>query len=213
MRLPDFESDGVQLYLGDNLPILHRMVEIGYSYDLLLTDPPFGIGNFVQTSGNVRGDAVKWNESPPSQEQIGLAVEATGNQIIWGANYMNCFPDIGGAIVWVKNQPMPNFSKADIASCSFHKRVELYEQTWTNYVNTKSTNHPAERPVALYKWCIEKYTMPTDSILDPFMGSGTTGVACVQTGRKFIGIEIDPGYFEIAKRRIQEAQLQTRMEI
>ncbi len=63
------------------------------------------------------------------------------------------------------------------------------------------------------KWLIEIMTNPGDTILDPFMGSGTTGVACVQTGRNFIGIEIDPAYFEIAKRRIEQAQMQMVMPL
>jgi DNA modification methylase len=63
------------------------------------------------------------------------------------------------------------------------------------------------------RWAIENYTNEGDTILDPFMGSGTTGVACVQTGRNFIGIEIDPTYFAIAERRIKEAQMQLRLEV
>jgi len=73
--------------------------------------------------------------------------------------------------------------------------------------------HPTQKPLDLLKYLILTYTNDAMTILDPFMGSGTTGVACVQTGRNFIGIEIDPGYFEIAKKRIEQAQLQIRMEI
>jgi len=71
--------------------------------------------------------------------------------------------------------------------------------------------HPTQKPLELMKWVLENYTNEGDTILDPFMGSGTTGVACVQTGRNFIGIEIDPGYFAIAERRIKEAQMQGRL--
>jgi len=73
--------------------------------------------------------------------------------------------------------------------------------------------HPTQKPVALFEYLIRTYTNEGDTVLDITMGSGTTGVACVQTGRKFIGIEIEPKYFEIAKKRIQQAQLQIRMEI
>jgi site-specific DNA-methyltransferase (adenine-specific) len=73
--------------------------------------------------------------------------------------------------------------------------------------------HPTQKPVALYEYLTRTYTNEGDTVLDFTMGSGTTGVACVQTGRKFIGVEIDPTYFEIAVKRIKEAQLQTRMEI
>ena len=73
--------------------------------------------------------------------------------------------------------------------------------------------HPTQKPLALMTWIVENYTNPTDTILDPFMGSGTTGVACVQTGRNFIGIEKDRGYYEIAEKRIKEAQMQLRLNI
>ena len=72
--------------------------------------------------------------------------------------------------------------------------------------------HPTQKPVALMAALIGQYTQPGATVLDPFMGSGTTGVACVQTGRNFIGIEIDPGYAEIARQRIEKAQLQARQE-
>ena len=77
----------------------------------------------------------------------------------------------------------------------------------------KKIDHPSPKPIELYKWIINWISSPGDTILDPFMGSGTTGVACIQTGRKFIVIEIDEGYFNIAKDRIAEAQLQMRMPI
>jgi DNA modification methylase len=67
-------------------------------------------------------------------------------------------------------------------------------------------DHPTQKPIALMKYLIEKLTQPGDTVVDLFMGSGTTGVACVQTGRRFIGIEVDPTYYAIAERRIAEAQ-------
>ena len=76
-----------------------------------------------------------------------------------------------------------------------------------------NNGHPTPKPVKVTKWLIENTTNEGDTILDPFMGSGTTGVACVQTGRNFIGIEIEPKYYEIAERRIKEAQMQIRMPI
>ena len=78
---------------------------------------------------------------------------------------------------------------------------------------TDSPLHPAQKPLALLTYLIEKATQPEDTVLDPFMGSGTTGVACVQTGRRFIGIEIDPKYYEIAQRRIAEAEAQLRLPL
>jgi DNA modification methylase len=80
-------------------------------------------------------------------------------------------------------------------------------------INGGQKYHPTQKPDWIIKRMIYASTNLNNFILDPFMGSGTTGVACVQTGRKFIGIEIDPGYFEIAVKRIKEAQLQMRLEV
>ena len=194
------------LYLGDCMDILPTLDKV----DAVITDPPFGVGNFVQISGNIRGEAVTWNDSGPSSEFFQLLREKSMNRVIWGANYFNCFEGAGG-LVWVKNQPMPNMSKAEMASVSWGNKVELINLTWTNYVNTKESNHPCERPVGLYKWCIDLVPNHPETILDPFMGSGTTGVAAVQMGRKFIGIEREPKYFDIACKRIEQAAAQGQM--
>ena len=194
------------LYLGDCMDILPTLGKV----DAVITDPPFGVGNFIQISGNVRGEKVTWNESGPSAEFFQLLKEKSTHRVIWGANYFNCFEGAGG-LVWVKNQPMPNMSKAEMASTSWGNKVELISLTWTNYVNTKESTHPCERPVGLYKWCIEQVPKQPQTILDPFMGSGTTGVAAIQLGRKFIGIEREPKYFDIACQRIEQAVAQGQL--
>ena len=193
------------LYLGDCMDILPTLDKV----DAVITDPPFGVGNFVQSN---RGAPVAWNESGPSVEFFQMLIEKSEHRVIWGANYFNCFEGAGG-LVWVKNQPMPNMSKAEMASVSWGNKVELINLTWTNYVNTKESDHPCERPVLLYKWCIEQVPKNPQTILDPFMGSGTTGVAAIQLGRKFIGIEREPKYFDIACQRIEQAVAQGHLFI
>jgi len=76
-----------------------------------------------------------------------------------------------------------------------------------------AAGHSAGTPQPLMEWWMRYIVPPGGTVLDPFMGSGTTGVACVQTGRNFIGIEIDPGYFAIAQKRIEDAQAQMRMKL
>lgn len=200
---PYYQDNWCTIYNADCREVLPSLTPI----DLVLTDPPFGVGNFVQTSGNVRGEKVLWNDEPPAPEVFALLRQVSKHRIIWGANYFNCFEEDGGAIVWVKNQPMPNFSKADIASCSFHKRVELYTQTWTNFVNTKETDHPCERPVSLYAWCLSKYAKQNHIVLDPFLGSGAVARAAKSLGMKAIGIEISEEYCEIAVKRLAQNPL------
>jgi site-specific DNA-methyltransferase (adenine-specific) len=174
-------------------------------FELAIVDPPFGIGNFVQTSGNVRGKEVEWNNEIPNHLYFHLLRRVSKHQIIFGANYFNQFDDSGGAIVWVKNQPMPNFSKAVIASCSFHKKVELYEQTWTNFVNSKETDHPCEMPIALYQWLLKNYAKPGDKILDTHLGSGSSRIAAYKMGFDFWGYEIDKDYFDAQEKRFKQA--------
>ena len=97
-------------------------------------------------------------------------------------------------------------------SKSYPKSIITINSVSNECNNTKRV-HPTQKPVALYEYLINTYTNPGDTVADISMGSGTTGVACVQTGRNFIGIEIEPKYFEIAEKRIAEAQLQMRMPI
>ena len=205
------ETEHGVLHCGDCLDILPTLAD--KSVDLVLTDPPFGIGNFVQTGGNVRGDRVEWNEAVPPQAAFNEMIRASRHQIIWGANFFNCFPKCGGAIVWVKNQPMPNFSKAEIASCTYHKKTEIVTITWTNFVNNKVSSHPCERPVELYQWCLTKYTNIGNTILDPFAGSGTTAIACIRLNRKYILIEKEEKYCEIAAKRIETELDQTVIDL
>ena len=195
-----------KLYLGDCRDILPTLGKV----DLVCTDPPFGMGNFVQTSGNVRGNAVEWNDSIPGPEVFDMIRAISRHRIIWGANFFNCFEPLGGAIVWDKAQPMPNFSKADIASCTHFKKTEIVRIPWTNFVVTHKgeTDHPCERPVELYRWCIDYLPAPINLVLDPYLGSGSCGVAAVQMGRDFIGVEREERYFDIACRRIEQAQRQ-----
>ena len=194
------------LLKGDCLEILPHLEPV----DLVLTDPPYGIGNFVQVTGNIRGEKVYWNDTIPKREVFETIKQISKHRIIFGANYFNCFEKNGAAVVWVKNQPMPNFSKAEIASCSFGKKVEVVEITWTNFVNSKESKHPCERPVALYEWCIN-YSPSASLVLDPFLGSGTTAVACERLNRRWIGIEISLDYCRIAKQRIENERKQRKL--
>lgn len=202
------------LYLGDCLEILPTLGNV----DAAITDPPFGVGNFVQVTGRLRGRgdergrAVTWNETAPPVEFFELLRAITKHRIIWGANFFNCFEDRGGAIIWDKCQSMPNFSKADIASCTHFQKTEIVRLPWTNFTvrHKAESDHPCERPVDLYEWCI-RYLPGIKSVIDPYMGSGTTGVACAKLGRKFIGIEIEPKYFDIACERIRKAYDQPDM--
>lgn len=209
------EIGNATLYLGDCMDILPTLDKV----DAVITDPPFGVGNFVQTTGTIRGRGaekgklVEWNESAPPPEFFELLKTMSTHRIIWGANFFNCFEDKGGAIIWDKAQPMPNFSKADIASCTHFQKTEIVRIPWTNFTVARmaKTDHPCERPVELYEWCIEYLPGKINTVLDPFLGSGSCGVAALQLGRKFIGIEKEARYFDIACKRIEQAVAQGQL--
>lgn len=202
------------LYLGDCLEVMPTLGKV----DAVVTDPPFGVGNFVQATGKLsgrgarRGKAVEWNEAPPPPEFFAMIRTLSKHRIIWGANFFNCFEDRGGAIIWDKAQAMPNFSKADIASCTHFQKTEIVRIPWTNFTVTHKaeTDHPCERPVALYDWCI-RYLPNVRSVLDPFMGSGSCIVAAAKLGLSAVGIEREEAFFDAACKRIREAYAQPDM--
>lgn len=193
------------LYLGDCREILPTLDKV----DAVITDPPYGIakkwkGGSGHGWGKARGDAGlrnEWDADVPSDDLMETILAKGDEQIIWGGNYFN-LPPSRCWLIW--NKPERGFSLAEA------------ELAWTNRDNVvrvfdcprsePGREHPTQKPVALMVWCVEKTKAKT--ILDPFMGSGTTGVAAVQMGRQFIGIEREPAYFEIACRRIEDAQRQ-----
>ncbi|MCH9717657.1 MAG: site-specific DNA-methyltransferase [Gammaproteobacteria bacterium] len=192
----------------DNMQMMARYDD--NHFDLAIVDPPFGIGNFVQT--NNRGDKVEWNESSPSEEYFTELKRVSKNRIIFGANYFNCFEEKGGAIVWIKNQPMPNFSKCVIASCSFHKKTELYTQTWTNFkAKDRVGIHPCEMPVSIYEWILMNYAKDGDKILDTHLGSGSIAIACHNLGFDLTACELDKEYYDKAMKRLKHHESQLRL--
>jgi hypothetical protein len=214
---PDWQSDDgrVRLYRGDCLEVLPHIEPVV----LVLTDPPFGIGNFVQTSGRIKGrgknigKAVPWNKSGMADGVLPMLRRMSKHRIIWGANYFNCFEDKFGAIVWDKCQPMPNFSKVEVASCTHFKKTEVVRIPWTNSEAGRlaATDHPCERPVDLYEWCLDYIPGARDGlVLDPYMGSASSAVACVRKGRPYIGVEISEEYFDIAVKRIKDAIVESK---
>jgi len=217
---------GVELYCGDCLEVM-KEIEAG-SVDAVVTDPPYGIALANHDIGNRRRASEYRIANDHSQEVGNIVLHwCTEHKLptIVFANPMKAWPgkwrqflvwDKGGAVggggdtfmCWKQTWELLQVArtgklngKRDSAILKFHMRPQ------------DSVYHPAQKSLALMAYLIEKTTQPGDTVLDPFMGSGTTGVACVQPGRNFIGIEIDPHYFEIAQKRIAEAQAQMRLAI
>jgi len=182
-------------------------------FELAIVDPPYGIGVASMNIGartilNRSCDRKDWDKYSPDPSYFDELRRVSCEQIIWGANYFNCFGGNFGAIVWDKDNPLPTASRCEIASYSKHARVAYYKQTWTNYVNSKSTNHPTEKPVALYRWLLQNYAKTGDKIIDTHSGSGSCAIACHIEKHDFLAIEKDPDYHAASVKRLEEVRAQ-----
>lgn len=183
-------------------------------FDLAIVDPPYGIGNWVQITGNVYGNSkeVTWNDHIPSEEYFDELKRVSKERIIWGSNYYNSFNENGGAIVWWKRiKPETNLSECEIASYSRLKRVAFVDMVWQNVNRGEPTIHPCQKPVKLYEWLLINYAKPGQKIFDSHMGSGSSAIACNNLGFEYVGCELDEDYFEAACKRIEQHAQQQRL--
>ena len=202
------------LILGDCLPELRKMKT--RSIDLLLTDPPYGIGHGTNRSASTiyRYFVPKpWDSKTPVPAVFHELLRVAEKHIIWGGNYFShILPSTNAWLVWYKKDGLPSlqYSDCEMAWTSCGTKSKVFNCRQGGFVkDSKETlvAHPTRKALEVMKWCIELHSKPGDTILDPFMGSGTTGVACALLGRNFIGIERDPEYMRMATRRITLAKL------
>lgn len=190
---------GQRLILGDCLEV---MPELG-RFDAVVTDPPYGLGKRMQggTWGAQKHNEgfLKWDLESPQwlPEYIGQTPA-----IVWGGNYFN-FGASRCWLIWDKVNAVPTMADFEMAWTNLDKPAARKSLP----VGRVAHGHPTEKPVRLMRWCLEKIP-DAETILDSFMGSGTTLVACQKLGRRGTGIEIDPEYFEIACKRVDEATRQ-----
>ncbi len=193
------------LYLGDCLEVMKQLPD--KSVDAVITDPPYGV-NMLRGDSKVKGKIIGDKQPPDIRWLVKYPA------IIWGGNnFCDQFPRSTGWLVWYKYAcDKSEHSQAELAWTNCIKTIRHWSEQFTGFMRQREGQyHPTQKPTGLMRWCIGMISKENDIILDPFMGSGTTGVACVQTGRKFFGIEIDPTYFDIAVKRIKEAQMQPRL--
>lgn len=209
------------LYCGDCRDILPTLTGI----EAVISDPPYGM-NANTDSRRFSGGKAENNRRPGQGTNHAAVIgddvpfdpmpwlEVGSDVILWGANHYASALPIGRTLVWLKKPPAlfgTFLSDAEIGwqsgGCgvwAFYKQFTI--QTRLVEADTTIPVHPTQKPVALMEWCVARVKGVT--VLDPFMGSGTTGVACARMGRAFVGVEIDPGYFDIACRRMEAAQRQ-----
>lgn len=200
-----------ELWVGDCREILPTLPKV----DAVITDPPYGIkrdGKPPSTSshGGHKGyEFMGWDDGRPDGSLIDLVCVAADRTVIWGGNYFaDLLPPTSKWLVWDKGQRIDQ-ADAELAWTSMQGALRVFTLNRVA-IATDGAVHPTQKPVALMEWCITQAGEP-QTILDPFMGSGTTGVACMNLGRSFIGIERERKYFDIACRRIEDAQRQGRM--
>ena len=201
------------LYLGDCREILPTLCKV----DAVVTDPPYGIAYKPLRGSNgskMWGDATVRGDDAPFDPAPFLGPHAT---ILWGANnFAARLPDSNGWLIWDKCPRGPRegfvYSHCEMAWTSFMGRVQKFSQEWEGAARGGETfDHPTQKSTDLMRWCIKLLPAPATLILDPFMGSGTTGVAAINLGRKFIGVEIEAKYFDVACKRIEQATRQPDM--
>jgi len=190
-----------RLILGDCLQVMPTLGR----FDAVVTDPPYGIGANKQTLGTGKKNFSKgvsdWDKKKPL---IGVVMGISNSQCIWGGNYFtDQLQPTNDWLIWHKKNDGLSFSECEMAWTNFGKQVRHISHHWGG----EEKLHPTMKPLKVMEWCLGFLPNAT-TILDPFMGSGTTLVACAKLGRKGTGIELDPDYFDIACRRVEEAYRQ-----
>lgn len=221
--IKDVTIGDCRLILGDCLEVMPLLGE----FYAVVTDPPYGInfGTFNRTNKSFNGKRVKankykngdWDSDFDFSKYLPAILDASQNAIVWGGNYFPCLwaRPVKSIIFWNKHQPVDNFSDGELAWSNLNIPAKHIDFPYYGNIEGKTSaskkQHPTQKPVEVMRRCIGFLPENSQTILDPFMGSGTTGVACVKLGRKFTGIELDADYFDIACERIREAYKQPDM--
>ena len=205
-----------RLYLGDCREILPTLPQV----DACITDPPYGIGEAAGKSATRKGLGPtidygddSWDDKPIDDDLIRMVREAGKWAVIFGGNYY-AMPPAKCWLVWDKENGDNDFADCELAWTNLPKAVRRIRYLWNGMLRANGEargDHPTQKPIGVMAWAINHVPAPNRLILDPFMGSGTTGVAAMNLGRSFIGIEREPKYFDIACRRIEDAQRQGRL--
>lgn len=198
------------LYLGDCLEVLPTLGKV----DAVITDPPYGIGAGEMNLGKWRTSRMEksdWDAAAPLDDVL-LALIALGERaVIFGGNYFG-LPPTRNYLVWDKGAGFKgrDFAECEMAWCSWDGNARVLTHDPLARGDYRDKQHPTQKPVPVMAWAI-RHAGDAPLILDPFMGSGTTGVAAILLGRKFIGIEREPRYFDIACRRLEQAANQGQL--
>jgi site-specific DNA-methyltransferase (adenine-specific) len=210
-------TDKITITQEDNMELMARYPDNYFS--LAIVDPPYQNIDAIGLMDNKKKgkQATKRtnyhlfeNIAPDNKYYLELE-RVSKNQIVWGGNYLGL---CGGVIVWQKNGTA--FGEGEVAICSTHKSVQIFEFTWNGMLqgdmkNKETRIHPTQKPVALYKWLLDKYAKPNDKILDTHLGSMSIAIACADYGFELVGCELDKEYYEAGIKRVQNHIAQQRL--
>lgn len=198
MQVEEF-GDAV-VYCGDCREIVPELGAV----EAVITDPPYGIGWAANPHQSMREAGVKasdWDNRPVSG--LETLISKGRIQVVWGGNYYP-LPPSRGWLVWRKTAAPPSMADCELAWTNQDMNARLFSYGHAANIDGRY-GHPTQKPEALMRWTIE--IMPrARTIMDPFMGSGTTGVAALQLGRHFIGVDTEQAYFDMACRRLEAAE-------
>lgn len=172
--------------------------------DAVVTDPPYGIGAGRMSFGAWRTSRMEKGDWDSETPDLSAIVEMKVPAVIWGGNYFS-LPPSRRWLMWDKGAGFRNrdFAECEMAWCSEDGNSKVLNRDPLACGDYRDKRHPTQKPVAVMEWSLSH--VRGDMVIDPFMGSGTTGVACIRTCRQFIGVEREPKYFDIACSRIRRA--------
>ena len=211
---PYYQEPGITIYCGDAREILPFLDPV----DLVLTDPPYGIGenhHRVASRGKLARPTdygvFDWDSEPASPEEIKATLSAARQCIIWGGNYFG-LPPSPGWLVWDK-QNSGDFADCELAWTNLKMAVRIFRFMWNGMIRAGESRgvkrvHPTEKPVELMRWCLS-LVPEAHTVIDPFCGSGPVLRAAKDLGRQAIGIDISPACVEIARNRLAQGVLLT----
>jgi DNA modification methylase len=197
------------LYLGDCREILPTLGRV----DAIVTDPPYGIG---EAAGKNKSRSVMatskdygnqtWDNAPPPGWLVEMLRDVSRFQVIFGGNYFS-LPPSSCWLVWDKKNGNNDFADCELAWTNLPKAVRRIEWLWHGMIRKGSDvrEHPTQKPLGVMAWALDQLPDDVRTVCDPFMGSGTTGVAALQKGLAFVGIEREPAYFDVACERLTGA--------
>jgi site-specific DNA-methyltransferase (adenine-specific) len=207
-------TDKIEITNEDNMLLMARYPD-NY-FDLAIVDPPYGIGAVKNIGRRKKWRSYKkelhikkeWDNNVPTDNYFEQLFRVSKNQIIWGANYFE-LPAVKGIIAWDKVCDKTDFSDFELAWSSFDVGAKIFRLPIQS--ESQRRIHPTQKPVALYKWLLDKYAKQNDKILDTHLGSGSIAIACHDYGFDLTACELDVDYYNKAVERIKNHVSQQKL--